>query len=127
MIAQDISKRYRSSYRVSRWINALGELVQLVGLLTGLGLFFLVDKVAWQTEVRVELSAILGSTLKVPKGTADGYLAVAVILLCVLVFFIFWLLGTIISAVGQTLRAVLDTAVNTSPILSYDEKLRALK
>lgn len=127
MIGESISKRYRSSYRVSKWIDAIGELLKAAGLLTGAGLFYLFDKFVFRSEPFQELVALLGGILKASRGTAEEYLGAAVFVLCVLIFFAFWLLGTIISAIGQTLKAVLDTAVNTSPILSYDEKVRALK
>jgi hypothetical protein len=42
--------------------------------------------------------------------------------LAVITLFLFWLLGTFVSAVGQILKAILDTAVNTSPFFSAEEK-----
>jgi hypothetical protein len=39
-----------------------------------------------------------------------------------ILFFLFWLAGMFIAAIGQTLKALLDTAVNTSPLLSAEEK-----
>lgn len=38
----------------------------------------------------------------------------------------FYVLGVLIAAVGQILRASLDTAVNTSPLLNETEKLQAI-
>jgi hypothetical protein len=43
-----------------------------------------------------------------------------------IILFLFWLAGTIVSAVGQILKAILDTAVNTSPFLSPEEKQRII-
>lgn len=127
MIGESISKRYRSSYRVSKWIDAIGELLKAAGLLAAGGLFYLFDKFVWRSEPFHDVVTMLGGILKAPRGTTEEYLAAAVFILCFLIFFVLWLLGTIVSAIGQTLKAVLDTAVNTSPILSYDEKVRALK
>jgi hypothetical protein len=38
----------------------------------------------------------------------------------------FWILGVVVAAQGQILKAVLDTAVNSSPFLSNDEKAKIM-
>ena len=51
---------------------------------------------------------------------------IAGLLLGGVVGFIFWIAGVLVTALGQFLRASVDTAVNTSPFLSDAEKTRMM-
>jgi hypothetical protein len=48
------------------------------------------------------------------------------LLLCAVVGLGFWIAGIFITAHGQLLRALLDTAVNTSPLFSNSDKERMM-
>jgi len=47
--------------------------------------------------------------------------------LALLIFLLLWLLGTFVSAAAQMVKAQLDTAVNTSPFLSIEEKQKVIR
>ena len=86
-------KRYRDAYSVAGVILGFGKLIKAVGLIVA-GLAILIG-LAKESPI-----IFLGS-----------------LFFAVLIGGIFYLLGVIVSAQGQILKASLDTAVNTSPFL----------
>jgi hypothetical protein len=54
------------------------------------------------------------------RGLIGGLLIAGIIGL------VFWIAGVLVTALGQFLRASVDTAVNTSPFLSDAEKTRMM-
>ena len=94
-----VERRYFDAYLSARVIDGFGQTAK------GLAIAFGV--------VGLLASLILGSQggFGVPLGVITAGVAVAVGL-------ILYVLGTLISAQGQLLKATLDTAVNSSPLLS---------
>lgn len=95
-----IMNRYTDAYPKARFIDGLGMLVKIAGYIAAgfVFLFFLTN----------------GSN--VPGGFGLGLFAA--VIFPALIAFIFFVWGTLISAAGQFLLALLDQAVNTSPTIN---------
>jgi hypothetical protein len=96
--------RYKDAYRVADIVVGVGSTLKRIGYVLG-GIVVLLAY--W---------GISGS-----NGSGFGFEAALVITGLIAGFFLaalFYILGTLISAVGQMHRATIDTAVNTSPHLS---------
>jgi DNA-directed RNA polymerase subunit RPC12/RpoP len=102
------SDRYSDAYAVANAIISTGTAVKVIGVL-----FAVVGSVAVVAYSR-EAAPFFGS------------LWVFELLLCAVVGFGFWIAGVFITAQGQLLRALLDTAVNTSPLFSNSDKERIM-
>lgn len=100
-------KRYADAYSVARAAAGFGSVVKIGAVVVGV--------------LVVIASALFGS-----QSDSGLLLLVAGALAGVAFGFPIYILGVLISAVGQVLMATLDTAVNTSPILSTEEKVRAI-
>lgn len=100
-----LRRRYLDAYAVAGTVNGIGGLGQVLGTIVIAGgivlIFALKDSVG-------------------QKGAIGAGVATAILGLIVLV------LGTVLAALAQMVRASLDTAVNTSPLLDVQEKLAAL-
>jgi hypothetical protein len=101
-----ISNRYTDAYRVASAIIAFGTIVKVTGALVALSI------------------ALAGF------ASADGPFGssalIGGVLVAVITGFVFWIVGVFVTAQGQLLRASLDTAVNSSPLLSNIEKARIM-
>ena len=95
---QVVITRYRNGYRVAGTLDGVGSLAQGGGAVVVIGGIVFV---------------IFG-----PSG-AMTWIAGSV---AVLIGFVFLLLGTLVSAVGQGIKASFDTAVHTSPFLTEGQK-----
>lgn len=93
-----VQRRYVDGYRVANTVNAFGQVIKVGGCVLGLLIFIGV-----------------GDALKSPGGG---------VLLGLIVAALFFVVGIIVAAQGQLLKATLDTAVNSSPFLTDD--LRAV-
>ncbi len=96
-IVKSMMDRYTDAYRVADTVAGMGSIVKGIGGLLGLAL------------VLIGLGCSSGtSTLFIVLGVITGFL--------------FFIVGVVVSAVGQVLKANVDTAVNTSPFISNEEK-----
>jgi hypothetical protein len=106
-VAPRVLSRYRDGYRVARTAVALGRLIQVLGVLLGLLIGF---------GAFVALNAF-------GQGPRGG-----VVELLLGLFFsggafaLFFVLGLILSSLGQLKKAALDAAVNSSPFLTNEER-----
>jgi len=121
-----LMKRYRNGYRTGKLINAFGILCQAVGILLGIVLF--IGGMSLAQNIQPDQPAVqwLANNAGINASDLRGILIGIGTLLAVVLSLVLWLAGMVISAIGQVLKAVLDTAVFTSPLLSDDEKLRAI-
>lgn len=92
--------RYTDAYRVARTINGIGQAVKVIGFALGAVIAF--------------LGAASAKTLG-PTALVAGMISGALTALAAFV------LGVLVSTQGQILSATIDTAVNSSPLLSPDE------
>lgn len=94
-----LMSRYRDSYLVARTVTAFGEVVKIIASVIG-GVILLIALIAggqsaWYFFGGIILAAVVGIPI--------------------------YVLGVLVTAQGQILKATLDTAVNSSPLLTKDE------
>lgn len=98
-------RRYRDAYLVARAITAWGVFIKVFGVLGGV--------------------ALVAAFIALAMGLRDEQAGAAVVAGVVLgggFAAFFYLLGVIVAAQGQVLKASLDGAVHTSPFLNDDER-----
>ena len=100
-------KRYRDAYLVANVTDGLGKIVQGLGIMLG-GLVFL---------------GILFYGLSIDYPMAGGFTG---LLLGGIVAISLYVLGVLVAANGQMLKASLDSAVNDSPFLSLQQKAQVM-
>lgn len=122
MTPQKLFRRYRSGYRAGRMINGLGILSKLIGLILAFALADLGFQAAKLVEQYRPIALWIRDNLQLQVGDQQLILLGTGVVLGLIILFLFWLAGTFVSAVGQILKAILDTAVNTSPFLTPDDK-----
>ena len=88
--------RYRDAYVVGRTIVTVGDVVKGVGIVLAIGMTL----AAWVNFKMGPAGILIGVVVGVPL----------------------YVLGILVSAQGQILKATLDTAVSGSPFLSNDQK-----
>lgn len=109
-----IVRRYQDSYMVARTANAFGKLAKLVGFgsagiigFIGLLLTFI----------------MIGSY----RDSGVGFVVFLIVLVTgAVVGAIFYVFGIVLSALGQNLMAVLDSAVYASPFMTQEQKAQAM-
>jgi hypothetical protein len=99
--------RYRDAYLVAKATAAIGLVVKAVGV--GLGVLIIVAVV------------IIGS-----QNDGSAQLFAGGLLLGVVVGIPIYVLGVLVSAHAQVLRATLDTAVHSSPFLTKEEMAQVM-
>ncbi len=101
--------RYRDCHRVAGLATGFGTTIKAFGWVTGT--LTLASGVVSSLNVLGPLKFVFAF---------GGFIAAALVVL------VFYVVGTVVAAVGQTLRASTDTAVNTSPFLSNEQKAYVL-
>ena len=91
---QEVQRRYIDGYRVANHVNGFGQSIKSGGMVLGL--------IVWAGATQ-----LLGSG---PGGFVFGLIVAAIV----------FVIGVIVSAHGQLLKATLDTAVHSSPFLTND-------
>ncbi len=99
-----LKRRYLDAYLVARSTNGFGMLIKIIAVIAG------------------ALLAAVGALL-FNEGRGAEALGVAAIALGIVIAVLFYLLGILVSAQGQILKASLDAAVNTSPLLTNADRV----
>lgn len=105
-----IERRYSSAYAVSRAVLAFGTVVKIAAGVTA-GVAILLGLAAGAVSGGDSLTVVAGLAFAA-FGVAAGVTT--------------FILGILVSAQAQILRATLDTAVNSSPLLDPDEVRRIM-
>jgi hypothetical protein len=105
-----LMRRYKDAYLVARAVNGYGSIIKVAGIIIG------------------SLLMLVGLFLVFQRDNTSFALASGVMLLFFGIFVgvLFYLIGILISAQGQILKASLDGAVNTSPFLTDDNRARIM-
>jgi hypothetical protein len=101
------AKRYKDAYLVARAVAAIGESVKYLGVVLGL--------------IVVTIGIYIGHQLERGLMYSVGGAVAGVVIAIPL-----YLLGILVSAQGQVLKAGLDVAVHTSPFLDTEQKAKAM-
>jgi hypothetical protein len=97
-----VGRRYTDAYVVAGVVDGFGNLIKAVGITIG-ALF------------------VLGALIIGSQGGIGVIVAVAAVGIGAGIATIVWILGILVSANGQVLKASLDVAVNSSRFLNDDE------
>lgn len=92
--AQATQRRYMDGYRVANSVNAFGQFIKVGGVVLGL--------IVWAA---------------ITETVGSGFGGFVFGLVVAMVFFV---IGVVVAAHGQVLRATLDSAVHSSPFLTDD-------
>jgi hypothetical protein len=103
-----VIKRYRSGYQLARLTDIAGHLFKAVGLFMGIATL-----------------VIVGFGVKADY-LEKGFAAIVALFIAAGVFLIFFAVGMVVSAQGQSLKATLDGAVNSSPFLTDEQRAKVM-
>lgn len=104
--------RYKNGYRLASFTSTAGTVIKILAAIVAVVVVSLEFYIAQQ---------LLGS-----NPQTDTIIALFVLVSGISTFGLFFILGVIVSALGQQLKAGLDTAVNSSPFLDIPAKARAM-
>jgi hypothetical protein len=90
-----VQTRYIDAYRVAGTMNAFGQSIKIVGVIFAALIFYVTESMQ-SLATAVIAGAVIGG--------------------------IFFVIGIMVSAQGQMLKAVVDTAVNSSPFLDDNQR-----
>lgn len=99
-----LADRYRDAYRVASSLDTAGLIIKLIALV-------------------VVLAGVVGLTA---AGAKSAFFVATVIPLGCGAFVIY-AIGVLVAAQGQILMATLDSAVNSSPLLSEEERAEIMR
>jgi hypothetical protein len=120
-------KRYIDLYRTARLLNGLGTFVKVLAFIFGIMIFlfwFIVGFVAVQLP---EQNSPFGINPPVSSLPIAFYVCLVIGAMAGgLITGIFFLLGVLISAQGQLIKAQADGAVHSSPFLTDEERATAM-
>jgi hypothetical protein len=105
---EKVMSRYTDAYRVARVIVSVGRLVKTLGV------------IAFVVALLIGIGIDYVSHYTPPVAWLAGALVGGII------WFVAWVLGVIVSAQGQLLKANIDEAVNTSPFLVDDQRAKTM-
>lgn len=103
--ARRMTERYKDAYRLGRAIVGVGAVIKFLGAL--LAAIIVGGALYANSAVRTET----GLAILIVGIAFAGFVGI-----------LLYLLGVIVSAQGQILKAVLDTGINTSPFLTDDHR-----
>ncbi|HKP10745.1 MAG TPA: zinc ribbon domain-containing protein [Blastocatellia bacterium] len=101
-------KRYEGAYRVARLTDMAGHLLKAVAVFMAAGAL-----------------VVFGFGVKADY-LERGFAAIVALLAAGAAFLVFFAAGLVVSAQGQNLKANLDSAVHTSPLLTGEQKAKLL-
>ena len=103
--------RYKDAYLVARVTVGIGKTVKALGLLLG-GVVFLAGLgFAMTSGSRTEAALIMSLGVFVSAFVLSAFIAT-----------VFYILGVLIAMQGEVLKATLDSAVNSSPFLTDEQR-----
>jgi hypothetical protein len=110
-----LMKRYRDAYIVARVTNGFGGMIKTTGIVI--------------VVLLVLIGFMIISSMRGPMDTASIIEVVAVvfgIIIGIITGAWFYIIGVLVSAQGQILKASLDSAVNSSPFLTNEHKAKIM-
>lgn len=114
-----ILRRYVNAYQVARAIGAFGTIVKVLGIFAGMLL------VALPTAAKFGLRAA-GVNGPADKGIGLEVLTVTALPVAGIIITVAWIVGVLICARGELLKAALDSAVHGSPFLTDNERAEVM-
>ncbi|MBK7705990.1 MAG: zinc ribbon domain-containing protein [Acidobacteria bacterium] len=107
--AKSVGRRYLDAYLTARAVDAFGKTIKGIGVAIGLLVIGI---------------ALLGA---LATGRGEGFaIGLMTAIIGALIGTLIYLLGVLVAAQGQILKASLDGAVNSSPFLTDDQKAKVM-
>ena len=103
-----LSTRYREAYIHARALNGIGIAIRVVGLILGAAILLLAVQIALHNKPAVSLFTVI-----------TGAIGVAV-------FLVAYVASVLVSSQAQIVKASLDCAVNSSPLLTDEQKAEVM-
>lgn len=115
MVSDDqVVRRYQDSYTIARTANTFGNLTKIAGFV-GAGIIGFIGLL---------LTFITVASF---RDSGVGFVVFLIALtLGAVIGAIFYILGIVLSALGQNLMATLDSAVHGSPFMTNEQKAQAM-
>jgi hypothetical protein len=111
-IRRDVAlmKRYKDAYIVAKVTNGFGDIIKAIGIIIGV------------------LLLLIGISVANDHGPGDPMRALGIvgIIFGIVIGAWFYIVGVLVSAQGQILKATLDSAVNGSPFLTDEERAKIM-
>jgi len=108
--------RYADAYRIASLLVTASNLVKFIGFAIGLLI----------TVSGVFNASQSGRGILAPSDEARGMMLIVALVLGFAVALLGYVLAIVVAALGQMLRATIDTAVHTSPLLTTGEAERLI-
>lgn len=105
--AKAAARRYKDAYFVANSITGIGTLVKVLGVIAGV-ILFLLQAVTTSYLFRNEAAIVMSFITSFIAGL------------------IIYVVGVLVSAQGQMLKASLDSAVHSSPFLDDEQRARVM-
>jgi hypothetical protein len=109
-VVSSLMKRYKDAYAVARVTNGFGVMIKVVGMIIG-GLLALAGFIVASDARPKDPMSVLGIV-----GIVFGIIVGA----------LFFIIGVLVCAQGQILKASLDSAVNNSPFLTNQHRTKIM-
>lgn len=113
LIVSSMMSRYKDGYLVAKATTGFGALIKGLGIVLAL-------------LIALVTLGLSSQTRGIGYGGSEVFVMLMGLFWAVVVGFLFYLLGVVISAQGQILKASLDSAVNSSPFLGNEEKAKVM-
>jgi len=120
-------RRYRNAYRIGKFINGVGLLAQLLGFVAAILLVIAGGMIASKIDPADPVVQWTVETFKWRVQDVQAAIFSIGVAMALVTLPVLWVAGVLVSGVGQMLKAVLDTAVHTSPFLNEEEKLKVIR
>jgi hypothetical protein len=110
-----VMRRYSDGYRTARFMRGLGLALKIIGAVLGalIAILLLVG------GANIESSYAY-------RGLPGGLIQITGLIYGIVVWFALFVIGSRVSAEGQILMAVLDSAVHTSPFITHEQRAQAM-
>lgn len=105
-----LMRRYRDAYLEARAVNGYGIFIKVAAIIAAL------------------LLSLIGFMIFAEQrgGKSDAAIGLGVVVVGICVGLLFYLIGVLVSAQGQILKASLDSAVNNSPFLTNEHRAKIM-
>jgi hypothetical protein len=120
-------KRYLDLYRTARLLNGFGTTVKVAAFILGIIIFLFWFFIGVGSSALQQQNSPFGPSPAAQSGPIAFYICFVIGAVAGgLTTGLFFLLGVLISAQGQLLKAQADGAVHTSPFLTNEERATAM-
>jgi hypothetical protein len=109
-----VVRRYQDAYAVAKTANAFGNVTKILGIVSAVIIAF------------IGLIMMLFTATSFDSAGAGFVMFLFTLTFGAIVGAIFYILGIVLSALGQILMSGLDTAVNGSPFMTQEQKAQAM-